>query len=62
MLSRQLLADLCYYTQRLYISQVERYEERCAIMQKEVEVIEKANLELMGELFESNVEDLKVTR
>ena len=31
-------------------------------MQKEVEVIEKANLELMGELFESNVEDLKVTR
>ncbi|XP_067951160.1 coiled-coil domain-containing protein 83-like [Watersipora subatra] len=42
--------------------EVERYEELCDLMQKEVEVVERENLNLMSELFNCNVEDLKITR
>ena len=41
---------------------VQRYEEQCELILSEVETIERENLELMSELFECNVEDLKVTR
>lgn len=45
-----------------YISQVKRYEEQCDEIAEEVAEVERENLALMEELFESNVEDLKITK
>lgn len=52
----------CYLASLVCVHQVKKYEEQCDLILVEVEKIERENLELMGGLFECNVEDLKVTR
>ena len=56
-----LVINFCYNTSFL-LCQVVMHNEEVGQLLREVEQLEKNNLEIMSELFECQVEDLKISR